>query len=335
MRKWKKHYFVWSVILFFITSSYAQNTQIRGFVDALTSVENGKASFGFGEQDLFITSELSDRISFLGESVFKFTPTTPTDFSVSIERIVIKYNITGNHNLLIGKHHTPLNYWNDTYHHGRVFFPTIDRPLLFGEEFIPLHTTGIGLEGHDLGSIKFGYELMVGNGLGSTDISDNDKYKSLTTSIYIKPANKLKIGLSFYNDVISKGATVHNRIIESQVNQNLYTGSVAYFGKKIEVLAEGTYAANHTDITGTKNSTAAYIYAGYKIKERFVPYIRFDDLHYQQGEMYYVKDNMTSIVAGFRFQVNYLAVVKLEYQYQQAENEGSANKVTAQFAIGF
>ena len=106
-------------------NSIIQNTHIGGFIDALTTVQNGKVSFGFGEQDLFITSQLNDRFSFLGESVFKFTPSSPTEYSVSIERVVIKYNFAGNNNLLIGKHHTPINYWNDTYHHGRLFFPTI------------------------------------------------------------------------------------------------------------------------------------------------------------------------------------------------------------------
>src|SRR5436190_19500345 len=94
----------------FISNSalYGQNTQIKGFVDALAGIQNDKLSFALGEQDLFITSELSDRFSFLGESVFRFTNTTPTKFSVSIERIVIKYNFSGNHNILVGKHHTPI-----------------------------------------------------------------------------------------------------------------------------------------------------------------------------------------------------------------------------------
>ena len=335
MKKWVQHYFLFSILNICIAVSFGQNTQIRGFVDALTSVEKGKVSFGFGEQDLFITSELSDRLSFLGESVFKFTPATPTDFSVSIERIVIKYNLVGNHNIIVGKHHSPVNYWNDTYHHGRVFFPTIDRPLLFVANIIPLHTTGISLQGHDLGAIKFGYDLMVGNGLGSSEIVDNDKNKSLTLAIHVKPADRLRIGLSYYNDVISKGATIHDRIIEFQVSQNLFTGSIAYFSKKVEFLAESTYGMNHTDSIGTKSTSASYIYAGYRIKEKFVPYVRLDNLHYQAGEMYYHKDNMTAIVAGVRFQVNYLAVIKLEYQHQHAEIEGSADKVTAQFAIGF
>ncbi|MEP7228846.1 MAG: hypothetical protein ABI691_01260 [Ginsengibacter sp.] len=60
--------------------SIAQNTQIKGFVDVLTTYEKGKVSFGFDEQDLFITSVINDRISFLGESVFKFTPSSPTEF---------------------------------------------------------------------------------------------------------------------------------------------------------------------------------------------------------------------------------------------------------------
>src|SRR4051794_40833967 len=99
-------------------NSIGQRTQIRGFIDAYSSFQNNKLSFGLGEQDLFITSELTDRISFLGESVFKFSlgtqnsPGSPTSFDVSIERVVIKYNFYKNNNLLIGKHHTPINYWN-------------------------------------------------------------------------------------------------------------------------------------------------------------------------------------------------------------------------------
>jgi hypothetical protein len=316
-------------------TSFSQNTQIRGFIDGLTTVQKGNVSFGFGEQDLFITSELSDRFSFLGESVFKFTASTPTEFSVSIERVVIKYNIAGNHNLLFGKHHTPLNYWNDTYHHGRVFFPTIYRPLLFDANIIPLHTVGASLQGHDLGKLKFGYDLMIGNGLGSSEVLDNDKRKSITAAVHIKPVDGLRIGLSFYDDAVAKGASVHDKVINWKVNQHLFTGSAAYFGKKIELLAESTFGTNHTDTTGTRQTIASYFYAGYKIKEKLIPYIRLDNLHFQEGEIFFHKDNTTSLVAGIRYDINYLTVVKLEYQHQHLELEGNVNKITAQIAIGF
>jgi len=305
-------------------------------MDLSTFLQDDKVSFGLGEQDLFITSELSDRFSFLGESVFKFTPSTPTTFSVSIERVIVKYNFSGNHNLLIGKHHTPINYWNDTYHHGRVFFPTIDRPLMFEYDIIPLHTTGVSLQGQNLGEAKFGYDLMIGNGLGSQDVLDNDKRKSITAAVHIKPVEGLRIGFSWYNDVMSAGSKTHEgKLINWDVQQNLFSPSIAYFGNKVEVLAESTIAINHTDTTGTKQSFTGYLYAGYKIKERLVPYIRLDRLHFQEGEILFDKNNTTSIVGGIRYNINYLTVVKLEYQYEQTELEGDTNKLTFQIAIGF
>lgn len=326
-------------LLFFLAVSnpaHSQKTQIKGFVDVLTGYTDNKVNFGLGEQDLFITSEINDRISFLGESVFKYSPNSPTEFNVSIERVVIKYNIAGNHNLLFGKHHTPVNYWNDTYHHGRVFFPTIERPLLFAADIIPLHTTGISVQAQNLGKLKFGYDFMVGNGLGSHEISDNDQNKSLTAAVHIKPADGLRFGLSYYHDVISPGAELHNgHINEKKIAQNLFTGSVAYFGKKFELLAESTAGENHSDTTGTKTTMASYLYAGIKIKEKFVPYVRVDNLHYQSGEMFYHADNTTALVTGLRYEINYLSVVKLEYQYTDSKMMGTGNKLTAQFAIGF
>src|SRR5689334_1181555 len=103
--------------LVFSISLFSQNTTIKGFVDASVLYDKNKVSFGLGEQDLFITSQLNDRFSFLGETVFKYAPSEPTEFSVSVERVIIKYNYQGNNNIILGKVHTPINYWNDTYHH--------------------------------------------------------------------------------------------------------------------------------------------------------------------------------------------------------------------------
>jgi hypothetical protein len=329
-------YIIFLICFCIYNHSNGQKTQIRGFIDALASYQQNKTSFSLGEQDLFITSELTDRFSFLGESVFKYTLSSPTSFSVSIERVVIKYNISGNHNLLIGKHHSPLNYWNDTYHHGRVFFPTIFRPLLFDSSIIPLHTTGISIQGQNLGKLKFGYDLMLGNGIGSSDVLDNDKRKSLTAAIHIKPANGLRIGFSWYNDKIAKGTKNHDgNLINWEIKQNLFSGSVAYFGKKVELLAEGTLATNHTDTTGSRKTLASYFYAGFEITDKWVPYIRVDQLHFNEGELFYDINNSNSFVGGIRYFISYLTVVKLEYQYLNSKNNKSMNKVTAQIAIGF
>ncbi len=314
---------------------YAQRTQIRGFADVSAGYTDEKVGFGFGEFDLFITSELNDDFSFLGESVFKYSPDSPTKFNVSVERIIINYNYTGNHNALIGKHHTPINYWNDTYHHGRVFFPTIFRPLLFSANTIPIHTTGIALQGYNLGKVKLGYNLMVGNGIGSDEISDNDKYKSVTAAVHIKPANNLQIGASIYHDVISEGAEDHGHIYDEKIKQQLYTGTIAYFGSKFELLTEGTLAVNHAASTGNVNSFTSYAYAGIRLGEKWIPYLRFDYLKYQDEEIFYEKDDTSSILVGLRYEINYLIALKMEYQHTDSEISGVSDGLNVQIAIGF
>jgi hypothetical protein len=323
----------------------AQRTQLRGFSDVVSYYKNGKLSFGFGEQDLFVTSELSQRLSFLGETVFKYSPDSPTDFNVSIERVILKYNYAGNHSILIGKHHTPINYWNDTYHHGRVFFPTVDRPLLFSQGFIPLHTTGVSLQGQNLGRLRFGYDAMLGNGLGSGDVEDNNTFKSVTLAAHIKPRDGLRLGASLYHDVISKGSTIHNHYsgvsttVPGRIDQNIMTGSIAYndsvFSKKFEILAESSMATNRSDSLGTQRAVASYIYAGLRVTDKIIPYVRFDDIQYKNREVYFSDNSTRSFIGGLRYEINYLAVVKLEYQHVKSHMDSTYDNIIFQIAVGF
>lgn len=314
--------------------SICTTKKIRGFVDVGTITENDTLSFNLGEFDLFITSELSDNISFLSETVFKYDSTLE-EFKVSIERVIINYNYKGNHSLVLGKQHTQISYWNESYHHGRVFFPTTRKPFLFGSNFIPIHTTGVGFQGLNLGKLKLGCTLLVGNGLGSKEIVDNDKYKSVTASVHIKPIDKFQIGLSYYNDIISDSAKIHKKyIVDEKIKQQIYTGSVSYFGSKYEVLAEGVLLNNKTVSKGNNQSFASYVYAGIRLKERWVPYVRLDYLNFQKEESYLSIDDTTSFLTGLRYEINYLMVMKMEYQHYKRDS-GSSNQFSAQFAIGF
>lgn len=325
-----------SAIWFGLNSSvYAQKTKIRGFADVSGFYQDDKLSFGIGEFDLFFTSELSDRISFLGEVVFKYSPNSSSHFTVGVERVIIDYNYSGNHSLLFGKHHTPINYWNDTYHHGRVFFPTIRRPILFYEGIIPIHTTGVAAQGLNLGNLRFGYNLMIGNGLGSGELVDNDKYKSVTATAHIKPWENFQVRASFYSDVISEGAEIHGEIIEEKVNQQMFTGSIIYFGNRFEFLAESSFINNKTESLGSVNSLASYVYGGVIINEKWIPYFRYDNLTFENEEPYFHNEDINSMILGLRYEINYLIVVKLEYEYIKRDFSGTDNIVTAQFAIGF
>jgi len=313
----------------------AQDTQIRGFANVDINIKNDQLNFGFGEWDLFITSDLNDKFSFLGETTFKYSPSAATEFGVTVERLIVNFNYKGNHSILVGKHHTPVTFWNDTYHHGRVFFPTVGKPLLFGAGIVPIHTTGIAFQGLTLGKLKWTYNLMIGNGIGSHEISDNDKFKSVTASTYIQPVNNLKVGASYYNDVISKGAEYKGGTAAEKFNQQLFTGSVSYFGNKFEVLAEGTFVNNNGDSTGVARSYATYVYTGVRLNENWIPYVRVDYLTYESGEAYFGNEDTFSFVGGIRYEITYLIVVKMEYQQFDREVSGHSKLVSAQIAIGF
>ena len=321
---------------------YGQETTLKGFVAVQTNydIDDDQMSFGFGEQDIFMTSEISNKVSFLGETVFKYSPGSPTKFNVSIERILVKYNYLGNHNVLIGKHHTPVNYWNDTYHHGRLFFPTIERPEMFGAKIIPIHTSGFRLQGYNLTKLKLGYDILIGNGIGASDVMDNDKTKCLTTALHIKPVQGVRIGGSLYYDRVAAGVVAPNGLaLMHPMDHRSFSGSLAVFKKKIELLAEYTMARCLMDSEmhmGPASTTtqAVFGYFGYRFN-RLVPYVRYDLVDVDQFSMYYPATDISSITIGMRYEINHMAVVKLEYEYDEEENHDPYNHIYFQFAIGF
>jgi hypothetical protein len=336
------------LLLIRIVSS-AQETQIRGFADFGTNYTNEQVNFTLGEQDLFITSDISDRLSFLGETVFKYVASSPTRFDISVERIILKYNIKGNHNILFGKHHTPVNYWNDSYHHGRVLFPTIFRPEMFGKGVIPLHTTGIRFQGQNLGKLRFGYDALIGNGGSSTDALDFNKKKSVMLGVNMTPIDHFRVGLTYYHDNVPAQTVQHHtsNVAKKDIDQSLYSASVSYFGNKFELLAEGSVgmnAYNDTLVDGAITevnpvSPAGYLYAGYRIKQKFVPYVRVDVLEFDHDEMLFSNNTQRGALFGLRYEINYLAVVKMEYAYMETSHGGvqlsHTNTLNFQFAVGF
>ena len=328
----------------FAAPTYAQKTQIRGFanVDARYTEADESGYFYLGEQDLFITSQITNKISFLGESVFKFSPNSPTSFNVSMERVIINYNYAGNHSVLLGKHHTPFSHWNDRYHHGRVFFPTVDRPLMFSEGLLEVHTTGIALQGFNLGKYRMGYQLMLGNGIGSSDLQDDNQSKSWTADLHAKPKKGMKFGLTGYMDRFSSDASDHHSddheddstdaIDISQLAGGAY---FRYFKGKYELLSEAHLINNENDSTGKTSNSSFYAYMGYRLKDKWVPYVKFDQVSVAQQELFFSQGVKTQWTAGLRYEFSYLAMVKFEYNRFIDDGAEDFSGFYLQFAVGF
>lgn len=309
-----------------ISQSETKKTQINFFghleydFDKLPTTYN--SAFGLGEQDFFINSKLSDKISFLGETVIRPDLKSSTLFAPSIERVQIKYDYFKNHSLVAGKMHTPLNHWNDTYHHGRLFFPTIDRPLAFSY-LIPLHTSGLRLQGQNLGDLRFGYDVVAGNGISSTDISNIGFNKSFLTSVHFKPFEYAKFQLSYYYDYIegnqsgvhSGHSTAVHQLQSSRykgnINYQLISFSAVYFSNKFEFLNEAVYNTANTDTLGTAKNLSIFAYAGYRIKGKYVPYISVDHIKVANNDVHVGPLEINRLLIGMRYEINHQLNIKV------------------------
>lgn len=343
-----------SVPLFVSMLAVAQKpeTQLNGFGHlefTLNQQDETNSYFSIGEHDFFVTSKLRKNISFLGEYVFRFGSGS---YWPSIERSLIKFNYKGNHNIIAGKIHTPVNYWNDTYHHGRLFFPTIDRPMAFSY-FIPLHTLGLQLQGQNLGRLNFGYDVVVGNGIQSTDIVQNDPQFSLTVAAHIKPVDNLRIGFAYYRDYLptnTPGAHSGHLPVYQHYNGPLYKGaidfqlgtfSLAYFADKFEFLSESSYNVTKTDSLGQANNLSSFIYAGYRLKDQHVPFVFADYISVADNDLYTHPLEVVKFGLGYKFEYNHLINIKtiLEYESQlhSKHDHGLHNRIgfRVQLAYGF
>lgn len=323
------------VIHLFKSGDLFSQTAINGFGHFefhLEQTEQLNANFAIGEHDLFVTSRLNDKIQFLGEYVVRFNRNSPTNFLPSIERSLLNINYSGKHNIIIGKIHTPVNYWNDTYHHGRIFFPTIERPLAFSY-IVPIHTLGLQMQGQNIGKYNFGYDVVVGNGINSTDFANSGTHMSATIALHFKPFENSRFSVSHFlenTDRLQPGAHSGHAGIYAHYTGELYDGpmsiqltsfSAAFFGQKFELLNEFGFHRTQTDSLGVANNFSNFSYVGYRINDVSIPYACFDFIHIADNDLYVHPLDMYKVAVGYRHEISYLLSVKAQFEHTAAFHE--------------
>ena len=285
------------------------------------------AYFTLGEHSLFVTSALNNRLSFLGEFVVRFNSGSATNYLPSIERSLVRYSYSNKHSVIAGKVHTPVNYWNDVYHHGRVFFPVVDRPFAFSH-LVPLHTLGVQLQGQNLGAARFGYDVMVGNGIASTDASADGTSQAFVAAFHVKPADGVRIGASYYYDHLAgnaygahSGHSTSPQVAPAEryrgpLTYQLGSVSLAWFGTRAELLNEFTYNLSSTDTLGTATNHSNFVYAGYRVADGIVPYVLADRMTIAENDRHVYPMRMEKVAAGVRFEPSALVNLKIQLEHQ-------------------
>jgi hypothetical protein len=338
------------ILLFSICQfSNAQETQIRGFVDTqfgkVTSdtIANKQKDHGFqiGQFDLFITSQINDRFSFLGETVFEWD-NSEKDWTVDLERVIIKYAFKDYFNISTGKFHTPFGYWNNAYHHGAVIQPTINRPVIIRFEdnggYLPIHQVGLQFSGTAIGDKNFGYSLFLSNGQaqGNTGGSRDYTTSAISGSLSFEPVESLQFFVSGYSNTVPKNSYTYQGVkLAEDSRYSLVNCAVAYFGSELPIEFAGEYFSINTRMIGSYNTNAFYAYLGFPINKKLVPYALYNRVSFQQGEEYFIKNDVEEITVGARAIFSPKVVWKLEYTFNHSELSKNSTLAQTQLAIGF
>jgi hypothetical protein len=313
------------------TTSNNQTNAFRGvgptgqYIKKDTSTS--KTNFNTGTFALFVTSQLSDRISVLSEVSFSNSGKTST---FELQRLLVRYAVTDYFNIRVGKMFTPIGYWNNQFTLGLVLQPTIQRPsslrTVADGGVLQYKDNGIQVEGDNITSARFFYKVLVGNGVGYYGSNDKpDHHVAVTGQIGAEPKEGLKIIASAMFDRVEKGKANPNGTIASLPDDgamSLLVGSVADMNpeSKAEFIAEFLQQTTNFDNIGKRSSLTGYFYGGYKVTDKITPYFLYN--YTQAGASKTEADpyfaplplNINSLVLGARYKFNSSFVAKLEYE---------------------
>jgi len=322
--------------------------QIRGFghgqFDYNDSKKGSESYFGLGGVDLFITSQVADKLSFITELLFEFEEDGAN--VLDVERLLIRYEPYDWLNISLGRGHTPLGYWNRNYHHGTHLQTTVERPILLEFEdddgILPIHFVGLEFTGNI--KAPFGlltYYANVGNGRGKTireiqlvEDANNEKMVSFMVSLEPKGLEGFGFGGNFLFDVIpSDPAGTPAR--PDEIKEVIFGSHIYYVDQKIEFLSE-FQIVNH-EILSEYYHNGGYAQFAYRFDD-VIPYYRYDFLNVTQGDPYYAglqgAEDIQQHTIGFRFDWFVYSALKLEYRHKNAES-GVSNIISGQVSFAF
>lgn len=325
--------------------------RMRGFSDigyhaTVTDNEDNNA-FTLGAVDLFITSKISDRVSFLAETVFEFDADT-NSVEFELERANLKYSISDIFNIKIGRMHTPLGYWNQAFHHGVWLQTTIFRPLIYLFEdddggFLPVHSVGIEFLGTlELAAFDLEYNFDVLNGRGRTiteiqNVADKNDSKAINLLLSLKPhfVKGLKLGANIYFDTIPPNPDDPLRV--DRIEERIVGGYATYMHDGIELLGE-VFNIYHDDKTSGNDfdTLGLYFQAGYEIND-FKPYYRFDFFDFGNGDPYFtpLDIDISKHTIGARWDIFTWNALKFEYSFSDKENRDDEHSFILNLSFAF
>ena len=300
-------------------------------------------AFQAGEFDLFITSKLSDHLTFLTEAVFGAG--TNNEFTPELERYQLTYRFNDYFSASAGRFHTSIGYYNTAYHHGNWFSTAQGRPIMYLFEdsggILPVHMVGATIGGRvpKTGSLGLHWVAEMGNGrtsdLKAVEPSQNlysdRNYKAFNFAAYIRPdwLPGFQLGGSYYHDKLAPASL-------PRVNQDIESGYAVYNTAKWEFLNEAVLLTNRPAGTNQNyRNPMAYTQVS-RAFGIYRPYFRYQYVNARPGDPANVLHGLYyGPSAGIRIDYSAYVAFKLQYNRLNSTRIPAANGLNAQLAFTF
>ncbi|HWZ41982.1 MAG TPA: hypothetical protein VNW97_00825 [Candidatus Saccharimonadales bacterium] len=318
--------------------------RLRGYADVGWSASDLKGStnsFALGQFNLFITSRLTDKASFLSETIIEADHDT-NNFGIDLERMELIYAVNDHLTFQFGRFHTGIGYYNTSYHHSTFIQNALGRPFLFQFEdsggILPVHTVGISATGTLSSKLGLHYIAEIGNGRNPRagvnpvqNVTDDNNGKAFNLGFFMRPdsAPGLQFGFSNYHDHITPPAGVN-------VTENILVGHVIYQKGRLEFLNEAVLL-RHTPAGGAPSINTPGFYSQVSRSwGRYRPYFRYEYVNIP------ARDPLLADIAllhgpkaGVRYELNEFAAFKIEYERTLRRSLDAVNSVRTQLSFAF
>lgn len=345
------------VALVLAVQSPTQAIEVRAFADIgfETSDETDATNqFVLGGLDLFASQDIDDRTDVFFEYVVE---NDGEQFVIDLERLWIKREINPFISFSAGRIHSPLGYWNRSFHHGILIQDTVSRPSFLEFEdgegaILPMHLIGVeGSGGFRLGGVEFTYELAVGNTytfntdaslnaapagdgleIGLQNVSDLSNDKTFVTRLTVGHESfPLEIGIiSMVTSYVEAGDgnPAFGSIArgKSLVDQTVFGFELHFSTDNLNILGEAFNISNTSQVPGvdTASAQAAYFQVAYRFLSWLQPAYRIETVQSidTQDTFFTIINarNGTNHVAALRFDLDDTNAITLEVVAHQPED---------------
>lgn len=315
---------------------------IMGFGDISYISRDGNNNDGF-----VIGQAVAHLSAYLGGSLGIFSEISATgrdsEYSMEVERLIVKYDFSDQLKVSAGRYHTPIGYWNSAFHHGSWLQTTTSRPEMvkFGSKLLPIHFVGLLAEGSLPGNqVGLSYKVGLGNGRHANigragDAGDINGDKAWIAQVQIAPqgSHGLAAGIGYYSDEVTPGD-------RPPIKEGTISAFAAWTRESPEIIIEYMLSDHESllDSTNSGDVSAWYAQFAYRLKgdrSLWKPYARLEDTDVDSTDplLFDQALDYDARILGVRWDFNPHAALKFEYRNEEFDNGGREDNFRVQLSF--